>query len=98
MPNNVIKNYGFSRPIVRARFVLKGITPAIANKRADTLIDFEDAVLKGGTSAIAAGSIYHFHRTMPDMLKDAMIVAALSVRQSPTDAAKIYSSTISINS
>lgn len=65
--------------------------PVIAAGGAGEPHHFPDVVIKGGASAVAAGSIYHFRRTTPDMVKDAMIEADIPVRQPSSYTAKMFS-------
>ncbi|MDJ0949935.1 MAG: imidazole glycerol phosphate synthase cyclase subunit [Alphaproteobacteria bacterium] len=54
--------------------------PVIAAGGAGELHQFAEAVIKGGAAAVAAGSIYHFRRTTPDMVKGAMHSSGVPVR------------------
>jgi cyclase len=54
--------------------------PVIAAGGAATLQDFVSAVKEGGASAVAAGSIYHYTNTTPNMVKGALHAAGLPVR------------------
>ena len=54
--------------------------PVIAAGGAATLQDFVSAVKDGGASAVAAGSIYHYTKTTPNMVKGALHAAGVPVR------------------
>ena len=54
--------------------------PVIAAGGAATLQDFVNAVKDGGASAVAAGSIYHYTKTTPNMVKGALHAAGVPVR------------------
>lgn len=54
--------------------------PVIAAGGAAEPADCARAVLDGHASAVAAGSLYHFRRTTPDMVKDALAVEDIPVR------------------
>jgi cyclase len=54
--------------------------PVIAAGGAGDVSQFSDVVIKGGASAVAAGSIYHFRSTTPQDVKDAMHNAGIPVR------------------
>lgn len=54
--------------------------PVIAAGGAAKLQDFVSAVREGGASAVAAGSIYHYTKTTPNMVKGALHVAGVPVR------------------
>jgi imidazole glycerol-phosphate synthase subunit HisF len=54
--------------------------PVIAAGGAATLHDFVAAVKEGGASAVAAGSIYHYTKITPNMVKGALHVAGVPVR------------------
>ncbi len=54
--------------------------PVIAAGGAGKVEHFAEAVLDGHASAVAAGSIYHYTRTTPDMVKQAMAKAGIPVR------------------
>ena len=56
--------------------------PVIAAGGAGNKQDFIDAVYKGGASAVAAGSIFHFRPITPNMVKESMHQAGIPVRQS----------------
>ena len=54
--------------------------PVIAAGGAAGLEDFVRAVKDGGASAVAAGSIYHYTKTTPNMVKGALYAAEVPVR------------------
>jgi cyclase len=54
--------------------------PVIAAGGAGKPEDFPPAVLTGHASAVAAGSIYHYTKTTPDMVKQAMQSEGIPVR------------------
>ena len=54
--------------------------PVIAAGGASSLQDFVDAVKDGGASAVAAGSIYHYTKITPNMVKGALHAAGVQVR------------------
>lgn len=54
--------------------------PVIAAGGAGKLEDFPPAVLEGHASAVAAGSIYHYTRITPNMVKETMRDAGIPVR------------------
>ena len=54
--------------------------PVIAAGGASCLQDFVSAVKDGGASAVAAGSIYHYTKTTPNMVKGALHAAGVPVR------------------
>jgi cyclase len=54
--------------------------PVIAAGGAGKPEDFPPAVLTGHASAVAAGSIYHYTKTTPDMVKQAMRSEGIPVR------------------
>ena len=54
--------------------------PVIAAGGASCLSDFVDAVKIGGASAVAAGSIYLYTKTTPNMVKGALFNAGVPVR------------------
>lgn len=54
--------------------------PVIASGGASSLQDFVDAVKDGGASAVAAGSIYHYTKITPNMVKGALHAAGVQVR------------------
>ena len=54
--------------------------PVIAAGGAACLQDFVKAVTCGGASAVAAGSMYHYTKTTPNMVKGALCAAGVSVR------------------
>jgi cyclase len=56
--------------------------PVIANGGAGSTTDFVDAVQLGGADAVAASSVFHFRRVTPNMVKEAMRVAGILVRES----------------
>jgi cyclase len=56
--------------------------PVIGCGGAGKVEDFVDAVTIGGADAVAAGSIFHFRRITPNMVKEAMRAAGIPVRQS----------------
>ena len=65
--------------------LLKSITeavtlPVIAAGGASQLNDFVKAVKDGGASAVAAGSIYHYTKITPNMVKGALRSASIPVR------------------
>ena len=65
--------------------------PVIAAGGAGTPQHFSEAVIKGGASAVAAGSIYHFRRTTPDMVKSSMIESNIPVRRPSSYNVKNFS-------
>ena len=65
--------------------------PVIAAGGAGTPQHFAEAVIKGGASAVAAGSIYHFRRTTPDMVKSSMIESNIPVRRPSSYTVKNFS-------
>ena len=54
--------------------------PVIAAGGASCLHDFVRAVKDGGASAVAAGSIFHYTKTTPNMVKGALHTAGIPVR------------------
>ena len=54
--------------------------PVIAAGGASRLDDFVRAVQEGGASAVAAGSIYHYTKFTPNMVKGALHAAGIPVR------------------
>lgn len=54
--------------------------PVIVAGGASNLQDFVSAVKDGGASAVAAGSIYHYTKTTPNMVKGALHSAGIPVR------------------
>ena len=56
--------------------------PVIACGGAGSESDFVEAVIKGRASAVAAGSIFHFRRVTPNMVKETMRQAGIPVRRS----------------
>ncbi len=60
--------------------------PVIASGGAGRLEDFPPAVLEGGASAVAAGSIYHYTKFTPNMVKGALHRAGVPVRMVPDES------------
>lgn len=56
--------------------------PVIACGGAGSTDDFVHVVRHGRASAVAAGSIFHFRRTTPNMVKEALRLAGVPVRAS----------------
>ncbi|MCG8405727.1 MAG: imidazole glycerol phosphate synthase cyclase subunit [Phycisphaerales bacterium] len=56
--------------------------PTVACGGAGKEVDFVDAVTKGGADAVAAGSVFHFRRVTPNMVKEALQQAGIPVRRS----------------
>lgn len=56
--------------------------PVIACGGAGSTNDFVQVIRQGRASAVAAGSIFHFRRTTPNMVKEAMRIAGVPVRAS----------------
>ncbi len=54
--------------------------PVIAAGGASNLSDFIDAITIGKASAVAAGSIFHYTKTTPNMVKGALSSAGIPVR------------------
>lgn len=57
--------------------------PVIAAGGAANMRDFVSAVRDGGASAVGAGSIYHYTKTTPNMVKGALNAAGVPVRMYP---------------
>ncbi len=55
--------------------------PVIAAGGASRLEDFVSAVKDGGASAVAAGSIFHYTKITPNMVKGALHAAGIPVRR-----------------
>ena len=68
--------------------------PVIAAGGAGIPQHFSEAVIKGGASAVAAGSIYHFRRTTPDMVKESMTEANIPVRRPSSYTVKNFTKRI----
>jgi imidazole glycerol-phosphate synthase subunit HisF len=71
--------------------LLKAVTasvaiPVIASGGAGRLEHFPPAVLEGGASAVAAGSIYHYTKFTPNMVKGALDRAGIPVRRYPDES------------
>jgi cyclase len=60
--------------------------PVIASGGAGKLEHFPPAVLEGGASAVAAGSIYHYTKFTPNMVKGALHRAGIPVRRYPDES------------
>lgn len=73
---------GYNIELIRAVCSEVGI-PVIAAGGASKLEDFQSAVREGGASAVAAGSIYHYTKTTPNMVKGALHTAGIPVRMYP---------------
>ena len=54
--------------------------PIIAAGGAGKLEDFPQAVLKGHANAVAAGSVYHYTKITPDMVKQVLQINGIPVR------------------
>lgn len=72
---------GFDLPLVHAVAAAVSV-PIIACGGAGVPEDFVRVVKQGRASAVAAGSIFHFRRTTPNMVKEAMRNAGIAVRAS----------------
>jgi len=72
---------GFDLPLVQS--VASAVSvPIIACGGAGSTDDFVRIVRQGRASAVAAGSIFHFRRTTPNMVKEALRGAGVPVRAS----------------
>ena len=63
--------------------------PVIAAGGAGKLDDFVKAVLEGHASAVAAGSIYHYTKFTPNMVKGVLHKAGVPVRMYPDESYEI---------
>ena len=72
---------GYDIPLIRRVSAAVSI-PVIAAGGAGSEQDFVEAVFKGGASAVAAGSIFHFRPITPNMVKESMHQAGIPIRQS----------------
>jgi len=71
---------GYNIQLINA--VTKAVSiPVIAAGGAATPQHFVDAVEMGGASAVAAGSIFHYSRITPNMIKGALVNAGIAVRK-----------------
>jgi len=59
--------------------------PVIATGGAGKLTDIVDAVLEGHASAVAAGSLYHYTKYTPNMVKGILHKAGIPVRMYPDE-------------
>lgn len=59
--------------------------PVIAAGGVGKVDDFVDAVVKGHASAVAAGSIYHYTKYTPNMVKGVLSKAGVPVRMYPDE-------------
>lgn len=72
---------GYDIPLIHS--VANAVSiPVIACGGAGSVEDFVRAVHLGHASAVAAGSIFHFRRTTPNMVKEALAQAGIPVRAS----------------
>jgi cyclase len=70
---------GYNIELIRS--ITDAVTvPVIASGGASNLNDFVCAVKDGGASAVAAGSIYHYTKITPNMVKGALHAADIPVR------------------
>jgi len=75
---------GYDIELIRA--VSEAVTiPVIAAGGAGKLSDFVDAVVEGRASAVAAGSIFHYTKFTPNMVKGALSRAKVPVRLYPDE-------------
>lgn len=72
---------GFDLQLVQSVTAATSV-PVIACGGAGSLDDFVHVVRQGRASAVAAGSIFHFRRTTPNMVKEALRNAGVPVRAS----------------
>ena len=77
MHDGMMKGYDFA--LIRAVSEAVDI-PVIAAGGAGKLDDFVQVVLEGSASAVAAGSIYHYTKYTPHMVKEALNKACIPVR------------------
>jgi cyclase len=70
---------GYDLELIRAVSDVVTI-PVIAAGGASCLDDFVKAVKEGGASAVAAGSLYHYTKYTPNMVKGALNRASIPVR------------------
>ncbi|MDP6390067.1 MAG: HisA/HisF-related TIM barrel protein, partial [Alphaproteobacteria bacterium] len=70
---------GFDVPLIRSVADAVDI-PVVAAGGAGVPEHFPPVVLEGHAAAVAAGSIYHYTKTTPDMVKATMAKAGIPVR------------------
>lgn len=70
---------GYDIPLIRAVADVVSI-PVIAAGGAGDTTHFAPAILEGHAAAVAAGSIFHYTKTTPDMVKEALAEAQVPVR------------------
>ena len=59
---------------------MRSIYPSLLSAGAGTTAHFAPVVLKGGAAAVAAGSIFHYTKITPNMVKKAMADCQIPVR------------------
>ncbi len=70
---------GFDVPLIRAVSDAVDV-PVVAAGGAGSPEDCAEVVIKGHAAAVVVGALFHFRRTTPDMVKQAMAQRGIPVR------------------